>query len=112
MGETYREEKSNKSNILKESFGLIPFLGGCTTSGLFYLVGSVGGAVKEACLQIPYLVGMEETSYTLLERATDVAYESITSGYDVGAKAAGIGLVGGIFVTAKFKSTLKNFLGL
>jgi len=110
LGDVYKENRSN--GMIRESFGLIPLLGGCLTSGAAYLVGTVGGTAKEAISQIPYLVGMEEAGYTLTERAVDVVCDSLNSGYDVGAKAAGIGLVGGMLVTAKFKSTIKNFLGL
>ena len=112
MGEVY---KNNRDGGIKKSIGqyskLIPICGGCFVSGVGYIVGSVGGAAKYAISQIPYIIGADHVSEPFLDRLVDVIGDSARNGYSTGAQLAGVGFLGGLIVTVKFKNTIKDFFG-
>jgi len=109
-GEIY---KNNRDNGIKKSitqyWGFLPFAGGCLGSGLGYIGGNIGGIVKEIGSQVPYLVGLESSAYSIGDRISDVAADSLHNGYSTGSQLAAIGFFAGVILTVKFKNTIKDF---
>ena len=112
MGEIY---KTNRDGGIRKSLGeygkLIPICGGCFASGIAYFGGTIGGMIKYAGSQIPYLLKADNIYDSIWDKAGDIASNMLHSGYDTGAKLAPLGFFAGLFLTVKFKNMIKDFFG-
>lgn len=113
LGDVYENNRTDKGigYSIKQCFGLIPFAGGCMGSGIGYVGGNIGGAIKEFASEIPYLTGLDGNGYAIGERLTEVFYKSMENGYKTGSQLAAIGFIAGLLLTTKGKSFVKGIFG-
>ena len=108
MGKDY-EQKTGLKSYLGEYKGLVPFAGGCLGSGAAYIAGATAGTLKAITTEIPYIV--ESNGYGITDKLSYVASESLNGGYDTAAKLGGLGFLAGLFLTVKFKKSVKDLIG-
>jgi len=112
LGEVYKNNRdSGVRKAITQYWGFLPLCGGCFTAGAAYFGGNLGGFIKEFGSQIPYLIGSENTAYSVGERLSDVIADSLHNGYDTGSQLAAIGFFAGIFLTVRFKNSIKSLFG-